>query len=57
MLFRSIKIPRADGSGDALSGLVGFIHNPYITDAEEVDYKALYEAEHEKVLKIKEIVG
>ena len=51
------KIPRADGPGDALSGLVGFIHNPYITDTEEIDYKALYEAEHEKVLKIKEIVG
>ena len=53
----NIKVPRSDGSGDALSGLVGFIHNPYITDTEEVDYKALYEAEHEKVLKIKEIVG
>lgn len=49
--FFNIKVKREDGSGDNLTGLVGFIHNPYITDnntvasGEEIDYASLYEKE------------
>lgn len=53
----NIKIPRVNGTGDALSGLIGYIHNPNITTEEEVDYKSLYEEEHNKVIQIKQIVG
>ena len=46
----NIKVPRKDGSGDKLSGLVGFIHNPFITpvvakDETTPNYKELYEKE------------
>ena len=43
-----IRVKRVDGSGDALTGLVGYIHNPFLTDNEPVlkedepDYKQMY---------------
>lgn len=44
----NIKVPRQNGSGDKLSGLVGYIHNPFITTnnvTDKIDYKELYEKE------------
>ena len=43
----NIKVARKNGSGNSLSGLVGYIHNPFITtnEVDEVDYKELYEKE------------
>lgn len=42
----NIKVARQDGSGDTLNGLVGYIHNPFITDSKlDTDYKSLYEKE------------
>ena len=43
-----IRVKRIDGSGDDLTGLVGYIHNPFLTDNEPVlnenepDYKKMY---------------
>ena len=43
-----IRVKRIDGSGDDLTGLVGYIHNPFLTDnepvlkADEPDYKQMY---------------
>lgn len=51
---------KADGSGDKLTGLIGYIHNPYITreekPKEEVDYKKLYIEAKTKLDKIKEML-
>ena len=39
---------RIDGSGDSLTGLVGYIHNPFLTELKpilnenEPDYKQMY---------------
>ena len=67
----NIKVNRVDGSGDNLTGLVGYIHNPFITPnnattepKDDEEYKYLYEqekAENElleaKLKQIKDIVG
>lgn len=54
-----VKIPKQDGSGDQLKDLIGYAHNPYITNEkpiEEVDYKPLYLDLKKKVDKfVKEV--
>lgn len=43
-----IRVKRIDGSGDSLTGLVGYIHNPFLTENEtilnenEPNYKQMY---------------
>lgn len=54
----NVKIPKQDGSGDMLEGLIGYAHNPYITNSEKpkVDYKKLYLEAQAKLDKIKGIL-
>ena len=37
-----IKVKKTEGSGDALSGLVGYIHNPFLDEGKKFDYKEAY---------------
>lgn len=56
-----IKVKKTEGSGDALSGLVGYIHNPFLDEEKEFDYKEAYFSVKKKydalAGKIKEIAG
>lgn len=51
-----IKIPKQDGSGDKLEGLIGYAHNPYLTESKDKDYKKLYLEAQAKLDKIKGII-
>lgn len=53
-----IKVPKQVGSGDKLVNLVGYVHNPFITNQIEnkVDYEKLYKELRKKVDNFKESV-
>lgn len=56
----NIRINKLNGGGDGATGLVGYIHNPYITDEEvpkEPDYKALYLEAKAKLDMIQEVLN
>ena len=54
----NIKVARKNGSGNSLSGLVGYIHNPFITTNDvTTDYKELYEKEKIENERLKAILG
>ena len=56
-----IKVKKTQGSGDALTGLVGYIHNPFLDEEKENDYKEAYfnlKKKYDTLAgKIKEIAG
>ena len=54
-----IKVKKTQGSGDALTGLVGYIHNPFLTDLSDVsesEYKKMYEQEKAENERLKSIL-
>lgn len=49
-----IKVNKQEGSGDSLKGLVGYIHNPFLSEV--TDYKSKYEDLKLKLDEIRSIV-
>ena len=52
-----IKVPRENGSGDELNGLIGYIHNPYLSEEEETDFDKIINDLNKSLTKVKTELG